>query len=127
MYTTLLRTGAIAAAMAVIFGAFGAHKLKEVLDVAELANWETACRYQFYHALALLLTALLSLNHNQKHCKTAALLFGLGILFFSGSLYLLSLRNVLNISASWLGPITPIGGLFFISGWLRLAFAGKAD
>jgi uncharacterized membrane protein YgdD (TMEM256/DUF423 family) len=123
MMNKIIRIGAMVAAVAVVLGAFGAHKLKEILDEKSLANWETGCRYQFYHAFALLFTGLLYAQEKLAAYKWSAYFFLAGILFFSGSLYLLSLRNILNVNLLWLGPITPIGGLFFIIGWLRIVFA----
>ncbi len=107
----------VCGALAVVFGAFGAHALKAVLSADQLANWETAVNYQFVHTLALL---GLSLMPTHRQIKLASWFFGLGIFLFSGSLYLLSLRDVLNLPVAFLGPITPIGGLFFILGWVFL-------
>jgi uncharacterized membrane protein YgdD (TMEM256/DUF423 family) len=106
--------------IAVIFGAFGAHALKTQLSANALENWKTAVNYQFVHALALLLLATLPTN---RLIRSSAWFFALGIVCFSGSLYLLSIREILTINTAFVGPITPIGGLFFILGWLCIFFS----
>jgi uncharacterized membrane protein YgdD (TMEM256/DUF423 family) len=106
--------------LAVILGAFGAHALKSQLDPAGLEVWKTAVSYHFYHTLALFFVSILPAS-NGKVVNMAAWFFSLGILFFSGSLYLISTKEILNIKQlSVLGPLTPIGGLFFILGWFSL-------
>lgn len=106
--------------LAVILGAFGAHALKSQLDPAGLEVWKTAVSYHFYHTLALLFVSILPAS-NDKVVNMSAWFFSLGILFFSGSLYLISTKEILNIKQlSVLGPLTPIGGLFFILGWFSL-------
>lgn len=108
--------------LAVILGAFGAHALKTQLDSAGLEVWKTAVSYHFFHTLVLLFVSLLPADKS-KPLKLAAWFFSLGILFFSGSLYLISTKDLLNMSGlSMLGPVTPIGGLFFILGWISLMF-----
>jgi len=111
---------AIFGIIAVIFGAFGAHALKAQLSATALENWKTAVNYQFVHALALLLLATLPTN---RLIRLSAWFFSLGIVCFSGSLYLLSIREILTINTAFVGPITPIGGLFFIIGWLCIFFS----
>ncbi len=111
---------AIFGTIAVIFGAFGAHALKAQLSISALENWKTAVNYQFVHALALLLLATLPGN---TFIRLSAWFFGLGIVCFSGSLYLLSLREILTINTAFVGPITPLGGLFFSIGWVFLFFS----
>lgn len=109
--------------LAVILGAFGAHSLKSQLDPTDLAIWKTAVEYQFYHTLALLFLSTFS-RFKSRAINLASWFFTIGILFFSGSLYLLAAKDLLNISQiSILGPITPIGGLFFILGWISLLVA----
>ena len=106
--------------LAVILGAFGAHALKYLLEPSGLEVWKTAVSYHFYHTLALLFVSILPAS-NSKAANMAAGFFSLGILLFSGSLYLISTKEILNIEQlSVLGPITPIGGLFFILGWFSL-------
>ena len=109
--------GAIVLAIAVILGAFGAHGLKGSLTVARMATYQTAVQYHFYHGLGIVLVGLLSMSlPNSKGIRWAATLLFAGIFLFSGSLYLLALFGV-----SWLGMITPLGGVAFIMGWLLLA------
>jgi uncharacterized membrane protein YgdD (TMEM256/DUF423 family) len=106
------------AALAVILGAFGAHALKAIMAADQLLVYETGVRYQFYHSVALFITGILYGLQPAKNYKTATILFVLGILFFSGSLYAMSLLSIKNISLGPIGIITPIGGLLFILGWL---------
>jgi len=112
-----LLLGAVFAAIAVAAGAFGAHALAERVTPERLQTFETAVRYQMYHALALLACGLLG-EAWRRSLDVAAWLFTAGILIFSGSLYLLVLTDT-----AWLGAITPIGGVAFISGWIALAVA----
>ena len=117
-------------AIAVAFGAMGAHFLKSKLEtglIAEsnLQTFDTAVRYHIYHSIALLAVALLADKFNDKLIPKVGYCFMAGIVLFSGSLYLLATAGLLGFkNIHWLGPITPIGGLFFIAGWLLLAFAG---
>jgi uncharacterized membrane protein YgdD (TMEM256/DUF423 family) len=104
---------------AVGFGAFGAHGLKNSISASLLSAFETAVQYHFYHTLALLGVAVLMLQFGQKtSLQISAGLFAVGILLFSGSLYAMALGG-----PSWLGPITPIGGLAFLAGWIALLVA----
>jgi uncharacterized membrane protein YgdD (TMEM256/DUF423 family) len=106
--------------LAVVFGAFGAHALKGKLDTYALGVFETAVQYHFYHSFALLAVGVIALSQPQTiMLKTSGWLFFIGILVFSGSLYLLSFSGV-----RWLGAITPLGGLAFIGGWACLAATG---
>lgn len=110
----------IAGALGVTLGALGAHKLQGLLSPGALNSWETAVQYHMIHVLAML---VLALSNRQKHkiFNYAFLFFALGIVFFSGSLYFLSLKTLLGIQhIGPLGFITPLGGLFFIIGWLTL-------
>lgn len=105
--------------ISVVLGAFAAHALKDSLSDRALAIWETGTTYQMYHALALILIALLiSRFPNSTPLIVAGFAFIVGILIFSGSLYALSLSGI-----KWLGAITPLGGVAFIIGWLCLAIA----
>jgi uncharacterized membrane protein YgdD (TMEM256/DUF423 family) len=123
----IIRLAAILGMIAVIFGAFGAHTLREMIDEKALGNWETGVRYQFYHALALLFIGVISLTDDSKKLRNAALMMTLGIVCFSGSLYLLSLRSLINMPLQILGPITPLGGLFLIVGWIMLFFSQSEE
>ena len=108
-------------AFSVILGAFGAHKLKEILSPQYLNTFETAVRYQFYHVFALALAGILYGSYPHKWVKTAGTCFILGMIFFSGSLYLLCFFDGAGIAGyTWVGAITPLGGLLFILGWVLL-------
>lgn len=114
-------------------GAFGAHGLKQkyeagLITLNQLNAFDTGARYQIYHSLALLLLIALSQKLTAKFYTYAFLSFCCGILFFSGSLYLLSTKDLLNLSwLSFLGPITPIGGLFFMAGWIFIGLGFKKE
>ena len=118
--SSIRQIAAIFGIIAVIFGAFGAHALKVQLSATALENWKTAVNYQFVHALALL---LLSTLPTTTFIRLSAWFFVFGIVCFSGSLYLLSIREILTINTAFVGPITPLGGLFFIIGWVFLFFS----
>ncbi len=122
MTKNILLLAAVSGVLAVITGAFGAHGLKAKLGPDEMKVWHTAVEYQFYHTLALLFVAVLSRQPLNLYAYSAWA-FGLGILLFSGSLYLLSTKSLHQLPVSVLGPVTPIGGLFFIIGWVCLFIA----
>lgn len=112
--------GALGGLLSVAFGAFGAHALRDRLDAYSLGVFETAVQYQFYHSLALLIAGLLLIQFPASVLlKSSVVLFVLGILVFSGSLYILSLSGV-----RWWGAVTPLGGLAFIAAWACMATAG---
>jgi uncharacterized membrane protein YgdD (TMEM256/DUF423 family) len=121
MARIFLLIGALAAFLAVAAGAFGAHALRSRLSSEMLAIFETGARYQMYHALALLLVDALMPRMGGWLVVSAGWLFTAGIVIFSGSLYVLALTGV-----TWLGAITPIGGLAFLAGWACLAIAAAA-
>lgn len=116
----VLSTGACFALLAVLAGAFAAHGLKTLLHAQQLGLFETAARYQMYHALALLVVGVLSTNpqFSRRWLGFAVFAFILGIVLFSGSLYLLAVSGM-----RWLGAITPFGGVAFLAGWLALTIA----
>ena len=114
----LLVLGALNGALAVIFGAFGAHGLKSRVDDSMLAVWSTASEYHFYHALAMLLCGLLAKAFGASGMVTAGWVLFAGTLVFSGSLYVMVLSG-----QKWLGAITPLGGTALIIGWLMLAWS----
>lgn len=118
MNNKFLSAGAAFAGVAVLLGAFGAHQLKQLIGEKDLITWETACRYQMYHAIALILISMISSEH--KNLKRAGLFFCIGIFLFSGSLYFIALKDVFLMNLKFIGPLTPIGGLFFIAGWISL-------
>lgn len=115
---TYLIIGALLAGFAVILGAFGAHGLKSVLSVQQLGTFEIGVRYQMYHGLALLMLPALANYIEGNWANRVAFCFVVGCVLFSGSLYALAVTSV-----KWFGPITPLGGTFFIIGWGILAFA----
>ncbi|NGX82743.1 DUF423 domain-containing protein [Aequorivita sp. KMM 9714] len=114
-------TASIILAITIGIGAFGAHSLKEVLNSSSLITFEVGVRYQMYHGLAILFLGLVPLIP-QPLKKRIFWLFITGIIFFSGSIYLLSMNEILSFDTSVIGFITPIGGLLFMVGWILLAF-----
>lgn len=122
MDRTSLAYGSALMALGVGLGAFGAHGLKAVLEPDALAQWNTGVHYHFIHALGLMLLAALSEKLPKHTHSRVRLSFLLGILLFSGSLYSLSTRTIFHTEALTpiLGPITPLGGLLFITGWVLL-------
>lgn len=117
MDRTFAVTGALFALVGVALGAFGAHGLASRLEPRDLDIFETGVRYQMYHAFALLLLAWAVTRWPGGALSLAGGAFVLGILIFSGSLYLLVLTD-----ARWLGMVTPIGGLAFLVGWAAMAW-----
>lgn len=124
MSRTFLSIAAISGFLAVAFGAFGAHGLESILDPSQLATYQTGVEYHFYHTLALFGVGILAQHHNEASMlKLSGVMFALGIIIFSGSLYLLAVSGI-----RWLGAITPLGGLGFLVGWaalLRFAWQQK--
>lgn len=118
MDRTFVTLAALLGLLAVAAGAFGAHALRERLAAADLAVFETAARYQMFHALALLFVGLAAGRASGALWGAAGWLFVVGTLVFSGSLYLLALGGV-----RWLGAITPVGGVCLLGGWGCLALA----
>jgi uncharacterized membrane protein YgdD (TMEM256/DUF423 family) len=118
MERTFLLAGAVAGFIGVAFGAFGAHGLRGRLSPDMLAVFETGVRYQMYHALALLLTAIVAGRVDSRAVAAAGWLFIAGIALFSGSLYVLSVTGVTAF-----GAITPIGGVALLAGWICLGVA----
>ena len=121
MSRTFWMLGCAFALLGVAAGAFGAHALRARLDAPALAVWETAARYQLFHALALLAVALAASRWPAPGWAAAGWLFVAGTVVFSGSLYLLVLTGT-----RWLGAVTPLGGLCLLAGWAMLAWAGRA-
>lgn len=123
MNKQIIITASLFGMLAVITGAFGAHGLKDKLSVQQLEVWHTAVQYHFYHVFALLFLSTFARFKNGL-IMASYYLFAIGIICFSGSLYLLACRDVLGWS--WIpamGPVTPLGGLLFIAGWITLAMA----
>ena len=105
--------GTVFAGSGVAAGAFGAHALKEILDAPSLQVFDTATRYQMYHAFGLCIVSWAIDRYPEQRLEKVGWLFTIGILLFSGSLYVVSLAGI-----RWLGAVTPIGGLAFLAGWL---------
>ena len=114
------QTVAILGALAVVLGAFGAHGLKDQLSDTSIQTYTTGVTYHFYHTLALLALTVWYQFKQDKALVQSFYCFVIGLCLFSGSLYLLATQDLMGVSMKWLGPITPIGGLFFIFGWLNL-------
>lgn len=123
MITKTVFWGAVLAALAVAFGAFGAHVLKERLEPSQMATFQTAVQYHMYHALALIVAGMYNRMKPNKRVDNGIVAFYLGIGLFSGSLYLMTLSHVTRFDLRWLGAITPVGGVAFIIGWLQIAWA----
>lgn len=124
MLTIISITGAVVVAI----GAFGAHGLKPLLTEDQLTTYHTGVSYHFYHLMAMCFTFLWVQHSDSIWAKRAFWAFLIGIIMFSGSLYLLSIREVIGLSSyRWLGPITPIGGLSFILAWIFLGISANSN
>lgn len=123
MNRQIIITASVLGMLGVISGAFAAHSLKGLLTAQQLEVWHTAVQYQFYHIFALLFLSTFTRFKNSM-VRVTYYLFTLGIVFFSGSLYLLACRDLLGWSwINIMGPITPLGGVLFIAGWITLGLA----
>ncbi len=120
MQKIFLTIASITGALGVILGAFGAHALKAKLAAEQLQVFETGVKYQMYHTFALIAVAMLMDKYpDRTGLNVSGYCFTAGIILFSGSLYLLSCREVIGLNTwKWLGPITPLGGLSLIIGWV---------
>jgi len=119
MERKIILTAAFFGVLAIILGAFGAHALKEILTPEQLASFETGVRYQMYHAFFLFFVA----SRKELSLKALNVIYNLvlaGVIFFSGSIYLLTTKNVTHIDFKIIGFVTPIGGLLLIFAWLVL-------
>jgi len=122
----LLIIAGISGAMAVILGAFGAHGLSQHLSDSQLNTFDIASKYHFYHTLAILvMVGLYSKVVKKRFIKWAGYAFSIGIILFSGSLYLLACKDILQLGVFTriIGLITPIGGFVFILGWIMLVLS----
>jgi uncharacterized membrane protein YgdD (TMEM256/DUF423 family) len=115
-----IKWAAALGAIAVCFGALGAHTLEKMLSAKSLASWETAVRYQLIHATVILIIAINGRLVSEKSAHRILNLYIVGVLFFSGSIYILSTQSISGLHVPFLGPITPIGGLLMIAGWFML-------
>ena len=121
---SILIFAGILGVIAVIMGAMGAHGLRDDLNPIQMNSFLTGARYNMYHAIVLLAIAGNVQNLDAKWMKISVISILVGIVLFSGSIYLLSTSHLIGISInSILGPITPIGGLFFVFGWFSIAVA----
>ena len=121
MHKIFLSVGALLGGIAVALGAFGAHGLKKIVPPDTVSTFQTGVQYQMYHALALIAVAIIFERFPNKLMSWAGISFCIGILLFSGSLYLLTiLKATGKVGMEGIGIITPFGGLFFIVGWLLL-------
>jgi len=117
-----IRAGAVLMLLSVVLGAFGAHALQQVLTLKQLASYQTGVLYQQLHSLALILVGIVALvTPATRWLARAAVLFGAGILLFSGSIYAMTFG-----APRWLGMVAPVGGVSFMLAWLAVALhAGK--
>lgn len=122
MYTIFGIIASIYGILAVALGAFGAHALKTKLDIYQHQIYDKAVHYQFFHIVALFVVFILSKFYPSKILYTSGWFFAIGIFLFSGSLYILATRSLLNLDsiAYIVGPLTPIGGLSFLIAWSLL-------
>lgn len=119
MHRRFLITGAVFGLLAVILGAFAAHGLKEVISANSLESFETGVRFQMYHAIMLLIIGGYS-GITAAKLDTIFYLFCIGVIFFSGSIYLLSAGSLLGMSFKSIALVTPLGGGLLILGWILL-------
>jgi uncharacterized membrane protein YgdD (TMEM256/DUF423 family) len=120
-FSLTIAISAIVLALAVILGAFGAHGLDGKIPAEALETYQTGVRYHFYHGFGMLCCLILAIITSRKGFIRVAYVFAAGILLFSGSLYVLSMKSLLGLeNVRWLGPITPLGGLLFIAGWIEI-------
>ena len=128
MHRTYLRIATLTGALAVVLGAFGAHKLKTLLAPEIVSTFQTGVTYQFYHAFALLAVGILFKRYKNKWIDWAGRLFVLGIILFSGSLYLLTaLQATKKVGLEGFGILTPVGGVLLVAGWLCFFLAIPSD
>ena len=123
MKKQMIITGSLLAALSVALGALAAHWLKANISAASVQSFDTAVKYQLTHALAMMIMVALAEKFHTRLYKYAYYAFLFGIILFSGSIYLLSTRELTHITWTWLGPLTPLGGLSFITGWILLSIA----
>lgn len=114
-------------ALGVIIGAFGAHSLQEMVTPEKISIFETGARYQVYHSLGILMVGILLYFRKTSLMPLAGWFFTAGIVCFSGSLYLLTFADIFALPTSLIGPITPLGGLLFVAGWIILAASTFQD
>jgi uncharacterized membrane protein YgdD (TMEM256/DUF423 family) len=131
MSTKFIFWGIVLAGLAVLLGAFGAHILSPIFAEMQpepnapppMDAFRSAVQFHIFHALALILTGLLYRHKGTRHVKNAGILFLIGIILFCGSLYFITIGHVLHRSFKFVGPITPLGGISFLVGWILLAIS----
>ena len=124
MHKGFLLTGSVLAGLAVLLGAFGAHGLKKIVPPESVTTFETGFRYQFYHSIALLIVGVVYQFIQTKWMVYSGNCFIVGMILFSGSLYLLTLLKATStVGLNGIGVVTPVGGLFFIAGWIFLTIS----
>ncbi len=125
MKKNILVKAGVLGMIAVIFGAFAAHALKQILTPEQLESFQTGVRYQIIHAVVLLFLFLIIERYPSKQLIIASHLIFYGVLLFSGSIYVLTLKNMFGMEIlKFAGPITPIGGLLLILGWIFIVIGG---
>ena len=118
MERAFIRWAGIFGFLTIVFGAFGAHALKEALSPEQLISFQTGVRYQAWHTLALLAIGLAPIQ--LPYQKGMLICWILGIILFSFSIYLLATSSITGLNVKWLGPVTPLGGISLMLGWLLL-------
>jgi len=124
--TNFIKVAILFCTTSVVLGAFGAHLLKDLLTEHQLSSFQTGIRYQMFHGLSILILAL-NENYFTEKLNRVLQLMSVGIILFSLSIYLLNLQELLELPLSFLGPVTPIGGLFLIVSWILLFFNVKKN
>jgi|TARA_B110000967_G_C18469755_1_gene356773 uncharacterized membrane protein YgdD (TMEM256/DUF423 family) len=124
--TNFIKVAILFCTTSVVLGAFGAHLLKDLLTEHQLSSFQTGIRYQMFHGLSILILAL-NKNYFTEKLNKVLQLMSVGIILFSLSIYLLNLQELLGLALSFLGPVTPIGGLFLMVSWTLLFFNVKKN
>ena len=124
--TNFIKVAILFCTTSVVLGAFGAHLLKDLLTEHQLSSFQTGIRYQMFHGLSILILAL-NKNYFTEKLNRVLQLMSVGIILFSLSIYLLNLQELLELPLSFLGPVTPLGGLFLIVSWILLFFNVKKN
>ena len=127
MSKNILIKAGILGMIAVLGGAFGAHALKEILSPEHLASFKTGVNYQMIHAVVLISLFLVNIKFDLKQFRIASKLIFWGVILFSSSIYILTLKNIIGLEVlKFAGPITPVGGLLIITGWLFIVLGGMS-
>ena len=124
--TKFIKVAILFCTTSVVLGAFGAHLLKDLLTEHQLSSLQTGIRYQMFHGLSILILAF-NENYFTEKLNRVLQLMSVGIILFSLSIYLLNLQELLELPLSFLGPVTPLGGLFLIASWTLLFFNVKKN